>query len=78
MKNKNLIYALLIGVALIIGIIAVRQKTNSLPNVQTTNQSNQQIENNSDLSQASNDLDKETIESLDEGLNQNDSDMSSF
>ncbi len=76
--NKNLIYAILIGVALITGVILVRQKMNSLPNTQTSNQTYQQIENNTDLSQASSDLDKEMIESLDEGLSQNDSDTFSF
>ncbi|MBI3380352.1 hypothetical protein HY029_06380 [Candidatus Gottesmanbacteria bacterium] len=77
-ENKNLLYAILIGAAIIIGVLAVRQKTNLLPNAQNPSQSYQKIESNNDLTQAAGELDKETFGTLDEGLSQNDGDSSSF
>ena len=78
-ENKNLLYALLIGTAIIIGVLVVKQGTNLLPKAQTPSQyPYQQIKNNNDLSQASADLDKETFGEIDKGLGQNDSDLTSF
>lgn len=82
--NLQLVIILVVlVVGLILGVYLVQQKTNLLPKAapatpitqldQTTS-----IKNDSDLMQASSDLDNENLNSIDSGLNENNSDATSF
>lgn len=81
--NMQLIVALIIIVAIITGVYLVQQRTNFLPKASSPyntyqNTSNQTINNPSDLDKTLNELESTDVNQIDQGLNENNSNASSF
>lgn len=89
MRNQRgsiqlVIIGILLLVGLVVGVYLVQQKTNFLPKAAVPNPSTSQsassqtIQNGSNLTKASTDLDNTDLGSIDNVLNQNDIDASNF
>lgn len=82
--NMQLLIILLAVVGIVAGVYLVQQKTNFFPKAAAPSSninrtvSTQAIQNDSDLTAASVDLDSIDLNSIDNSLNQNDSDASNF